>query len=928
MMAGMTADATEPLEFPDLVARLAGDPPGALTVVTPNRRLAHALSQAVDERHLAEGRASWSAADILPWGAWLERLHEDARYDDEGDPVAPLLAPDHELLAWESAIARDPERPLLVGPAALAREAQAAWTLAHDWGIEGAIGSWEGGEDTHAFAGWARAWREESARRGWLDAARLPATVPALLSRRGVRKPGLLVAYAFHIVTPAQRFVLDACRATGIAVAMAQPPRHEATPRVLAAESPRGEIELAARWARARLEGAPSGPAPRIGIVVPDIAQRREQVRRVFARVFAPSGAGAHAPLCNVSLGKPLADYPLVDFALALLDLAAEPVAFERASRVLRSPFLGGAASEVAVRARADAALRRTTAPRVDLETLRAQLAAATGEGRRWRAPKCPVLESRLAAVAKVAVPSRSAPPQAWAEHFAASLSAAGFPGERGLDSAEHQALEKWHEALARLGSLGVLAGTLTGEAARRHLGRICRDTVFQPESGEAPVQVLGLLESVGLDFDALWVTGLTDDAWPQSPRPNPFLPVSLQRKAGIPHASADASLDLDLRITRSWAGAAREVVFSHGQMDEDRALAASPLLQAYGTATLESLAIPEFTGLREALFAAGRPGEAWAGQRDRVAPPLAANAPRGGTAILADHAACPFRAFARHRLGAEGLEAVEPGLGPLERGQLLHFVMARLWRELGSHAALVAMDPGRLATLAADAARVAVARLRSERPGRLEGRFADLERERLARAALAWLEIDRERPPFEVVLREDAVVMQVGGLELRGRIDRMDRIAGGGLAVIDYKTGSPRVSGWLGERPEDPQLPLYALAAGDEVAAVAFACLKAGQLGFAGLARAEGLLPGVRTVDKHATARKLAASWSELIDGWRRETAKVAEGFARGDAEVDPKQPLTTCRHCDLASLCRVHERYGALGADDAKGNGKEDEE
>jgi RecB family exonuclease len=279
--------------------------------------------------------------------------------------------------------------------------------------------------------------------------------------------------------------------------------------------------------------------------------------------------------------------------------------------------------------------------------------------------------------------------------------------------------------------------------------------------------------------------------------------------------------------------------------------------------------------------------------------------------------------------LRAEGLEATEPGLGAAERGQLLHMVMARVWRQLGSHAALAAMGREALAVLVADAARIAVATLRSERPGRLDGPFAALERERLAQVALDWLAIDLSRAPFAVVLREDELAIEAGGLAFRGRVDRVDRFADGGLAVIDYKTGSPRVAGWLGERPDDPQLPLYALAAGEEVTAVAFACLKAGKLGFAGLAREEGLLPGVKTVELHRTAAKLAASWSELIEGWRHATAALAMQFARGEAAVDPKRPPATCRDCDLSALCRVRERPGVLDADEpVAGEGDEVEE
>jgi len=920
-MMGPMSDPSDCIAHAELVARLAQAPPGTLTVVTPNHRLAQSLARTVGEAHLAAGRSSWPAADILAWDSWLARLHEDAAFDDTGAAVASLLSAEHERLGWESAVARDPGRPLLVGSAVLAREAQGAWRLAHDWGIAGGIGAWEGGEDAQSFARWAAHWKAESQRRGWTDAARLPALVPQLLRRPGVHRPQLLVAYAFSLLTPAQRDVLAACRAAGIALAMAGPPEHAARPVVLALDSPKRELEAAARWARARLESALGHGMPRIAVVVPELAQRRELVRRIFARVLSSSGRPSGRPLFNVSLGRALAEHPLVDAALSILALAREPLPYERASRLLRSPFLGGGTAEAGPRARLDAALRKVAPPLADLALLRDLVGQASERPGRRGAPRCPALDARLAAIAAAIPGARLAAPREWAAHFAAQLSAAGFPGDRSLDSAEHQTLEKWHGALGTLASLDLVAGRITAEAALRHLRQSCADTVFQPESGEAPVQVLGLLESVGLDFDALWVTGLTDDAWPQSPRPHPFLPVSLQRKARVPQASAEESLALDERITRSWATAAPEVVFSHAKADEERALEASPLIAVFERDEPASRATPSYPEVRDVLFAAGREASAWAGCADAWAPPLAEAAARGGTAILADQAACPFRAFARHRLRAEAVEAPEPGLGAAERGQLLHALMARVWRELGSHAALQAASRERLEEIATEAARVAVAKLRAEKPGRLDGRFAELERQRLARAALAWLAIDVERPPFEVVQREEEIVMHAGGLELRGRIDRLDRLAEGRLAVIDYKSGTPRVAGWLGERPDDPQLPLYALALGEEVVAVAFACLKAGKLGFAGLAREDGLLPEVGTVDAHRTAGKLAASWSELLDGWRAETSRLAQAFVRGAARVDPKRPFATCEHCDIGPLCRVRERLGAVGEDETGG-------
>src|SRR5262249_39918395 len=154
-----------------------------------------------------------------------------------------------------------------------------------------------------------------------------------------------------------------------------------------------------------------------------------------------------------------------------------------------------------------------------------------------------------------------------------------------------------------------------------------------------------------GMGFDALWVSGLTDDAWPLRSRPNPFLPIGLQRMAGIPESSAEGSLELDRRITEGWKTAAEEVIFSAPRRCEDRDLSPSPLIASIADSAIE---VPVFLSWKELIFQK-RKTEA---REDQKAPPVASAAVRGGTRVLADQSACPFRAFARWRLGAEALES------------------------------------------------------------------------------------------------------------------------------------------------------------------------------------------------------------------------------------------------------------------------------
>ena len=153
----------------------------------------------------------------------------------------------------------------------------------------------------------------------------------------------------------------------------------------------------------------------------------------------------------------------------------------------------------------------------------------------------------------------------------------------------------------------------------------------------------------------------------------------------------------------------------------------------------------------------------------------------------------------------------------------------------------------------------------------------------------------------------EEKRKLAVAGLELNGRIDRMDKLEAGGHALIDYKTGKPSPNEWLGERPDDPQLPLYALNAKEDISAVAFAKLRTGEMRYMGFSDREELIPSV----------KPAKDWKALFAGWKKELETLGSGFASGDARVDPKQLLHTCRYCDLQPLCRVYERVNAL--DDA---------
>ncbi|HVX67561.1 MAG TPA: PD-(D/E)XK nuclease family protein, partial [Bryobacteraceae bacterium] len=582
-------------------------------------------------------------------------------------------------------------------------------------------------------------------------------------------------------------------------------------------------------------------------------------------------------------------EYPLISTALRILEMAPEAVPVETASRLLRSPFLRGASPEWTARALLDARVAALGDTEIEIRAL-IELA------REQKGCFCPRFAAGLEAwrERRRGLPERQRPSR-WAAAISELLEAVGWPGDRVLDSVEYQTAQRWRQLLAGLAGLdGVLGPVTLGQAAGRLRARAA-ETQFQPLQQDAPVQVLGVFEASGMRFDELWVMGMHDEAWPEPPGPNPFLPLALQRRLGLPHASAERELAFARRVTERLLASAPRAVVSWPRREGDRDLRPSPLVARLPQVMAELLEMAPAETFAERVRQAGSTESL----SDRAAPAVPGETwSRGGARLFQFQAACPFRAFAELRLGAGPLEHPEPGLDPRLRGTLLHIALDRLWAAVESHARLREMSGG-----ARDGAvREAVAAAIAEKCGRrrLSPRLRELEQARLETLLLEWLEIEGNRQPFRVVAREEKREVELGGVKVRVKVDRVDELEDGRRVILDYKSGDPDERAWEGERPDEPQVPLYALIEEGEVAAAAFAKVRSAGSGFRGIAAEEGILPKVK-----AAGTPLA----EQVAEWRRVLTRLAGDFREGRAEVDPKNGLKTCQTCRLTALCRVRE-------------------
>src|SRR6202041_3916144 len=106
-------------------------------------------------------------------------------------------------------------------------------------------------------------------------------------------------------------------------------------------------------------------------------------------------------------------------------------------------------------------------------------------------------------------------------------------------------------------------------------------------------------------------------------------------------------------------------------------------------------------------------------------------------------------------------------------------------------------------------------------------------ERERMGKWLPKWLDVERQREPFEVEqLEQGKQLVRPASLDFSLRIDRVDRLADGSRVLIDYKTGLAAVD-WRGERPDNPQLPIYALLHPEALVAVGYGRVNAAECSF-----------------------------------------------------------------------------------------------
>jgi probable DNA repair protein len=870
---------------------------GGGLVIAASDRAARALTSAFHRARRAEGLKAWPAPAIFDWKSFVR-----GEWERRGGDGRLLLNPAQEQALWaEIAGSYKHLATLLEGPrhrlATLAMEAHELLSAYAPRFLRAhSRAGWQ--QDAAAFSDWLVAFDNACRNANLLSCARLPLELQLILEGEPAAagegsRPQILLA-GFDRILPTQRNLLDAWGGWKLAVS------GEAATLIRFYETTDTQSELGAcaLWCRQKLDEDPNA---RLLVITQGAADRqsRGQIERAFLKHVEGRQAGQiSGPLFEFSLGVPLSEVTLPKAALYLLRWLSGSLAEHELDWLFSTGYVAGGPDESqALQAHMRAVRQR------GLQQPQWTLHAFLGQAREDQLPQAWIQRMRDAERRLAATARRPQSPMDWVELIPQVLEVAGFPGDRPLSSLEHQAADRWKQGVETCASLGFNGQRMQWKEFLSLLARTLDETLYSPESRDAPIQIAGPQESAGLAADAVWFLGAHEDAWPAGGATHPLIPPEVQRQAGMPHASAQLDWELAHAITTRLMAAAPEVYFSYAR--QTAAAEARPsrmVCQLAGT--------PEALPAKLTLAAKEQPLAIEFEDFSRI--PFPPGKVVGGASVLTSQSQCAFKAFATARLSAQGWEPAEAGLTPSQRGKLLHSALHSIWGGapdgISSLGELVQMGDQRRSFVAGQVEQALREGLNSGIRDRMPARYLELEGQRLTGLVTEWLDYESTRVDFEVIGTEVKRTIHLEGLTLDLRLDRIDRLNDDSLLVVDYKSGDVSPKSWDLPRPDDVQLPLYAgFALDGDLGGLAFAKVRAGEQAFEGrVGDAKATLFADLKAGSALVKNRLTA---ELLIDWRTRIEQLARDFVAGRAEVDPRDYPKTCELCGLQTLCRILE-------------------
>lgn len=833
-------------------------------------------------------RQTWLTPPLIAYRAWRREVWDRETFD-AGQPA--LLRHHQSAALWRTIVRNSPAGQGLLNIGASARWAAQARQLLADWRIDTAILHDDTSHtDYQALVAWTRNYTEWLADHHWRDE---PNTLDTLTASEQI-VPRALTLVDLYDLTPAQQSLLAALKQSGWSIEHSLPAAvagHGCRARLPDAKQ---ELAAASHWACERVN---RDPHSRTALVVPNLRGHLAEAGRGLLDTARTVGLTDAENRIGLQYQAALHTKPLIGAALDGIELLSSLGTFVTLSRWLRSSFFH---ADMLKRARA--AVLESTLRAQMLAQLPFLIAYDRGGLRQQLERDAPDLAMPLAAglrEVRTAAPTNS--PTQWAQIWSRMLQWLGWPGP--TVAPDDPALSGWDNALARFAQLTPILGSIPLVAAVTELKALLDSQTASASLPRYGVHVFDHIDAVGPGYGAVWVTGLTDQQWPERGRPNPLLPRKLQRLHGMPWSTPQDAIGRAQASTARLLSRVEEVIFSWPASVHEYSAEPSPVITGFeligdidrkiGLARLKPVTRPR------ALE-----------QVAEAAPSYDERHIEGGARTLNLQARCPVRAFCENRLRAVALEPPARGLGARGQGIALHDALEFFLRKHPSQESLPADSASARTAIRGSAARAlakAFGAVRNTLP-----RLYELECARIETLLEAWLEAERQRPPFRVAKLEERTEIEIAGKTISSRIDRIDELADGSLALIDYKTGKAvaGIAAWFGDRLVETQLPLYALQLGPSLSTMVMVLLANRSVAFRGVTMAP---------DQFAKALRPIPDgrrWEEQLDIWRAQIQQLIREYASGDVRIFPDD----CADAQgaFAPLTRVYACLSDFPGDD----------
>ncbi|RSU52355.1 double-strand break repair protein AddB [Sphingomonas sp. S-NIH.Pt15_0812] len=291
------------------------------------------------------------------------------------------------------------------------------------------------------------------------------------------------------------------------------------------------------------------------------------------------------------------------------------------------------------------------------------------------------------------------------------------------------------------------------------------------PGLGHPRLAIYGLIEARLQTADLMVLGGLNEGVWPGRPAPDPWLAPRIRTALGL--SGLERRIGVAAHDFAQGLGAP-QVLITRARRD-----ASAPALASRLWLRLQAMAGDRFVrdhvleGWTRALDDAGIPVPA---ERPHPSPPVAQR-PKSISVTEVDRLkADPYAFYARRVLRLMPLDPVDADPTAAWRGTAVHAILEAWWKE--DRCAPHALRP-RAMTMLEEA--------------EVHPLLRALWQPRL-REAIDWIAAEVEAMAGQgrrVLAAEGKGAIDIAGVRLSGRFDRIDRLADG-IGIIDYKTGKP----------------------------------------------------------------------------------------------------------------------------------------